>query len=102
MAKSKQSVSELTYDQAAMLIRTGRFVKVVFEKRTTGEERHMLCRSGVKKGLAGGSLAFDPKEKGLLVVWDAQKRHYRQIPVDGIKEVHCEGMIIEVGKVEKA
>ena len=52
---------------------TGIIFTVKFVKRTTGEERVMNCRRGVKKGVKGIGLGFDPDEKGLLVVWDMQK-----------------------------
>ena len=34
--------------------------------------REMNCRRGVKKGLAGGSLRYEPSKYGLLPVYDMQ------------------------------
>ena len=48
----------------------GRFFSVTFTKRTTGEQRVMLARRGVKVGLVGGPLKYDPREKNLVMVVD--------------------------------
>jgi len=59
----------------------GKWFRVDFVKKN-GEKRKMICRSGVKKHLRGGKMAYDPTERGLKVVFDAQKRAYRMIPTD--------------------
>lgn len=51
----------------------GKFFTAEFTKRTTGDHRVMTCRRGVKKGVKGVGLKFDPKERDLLVVYDVQK-----------------------------
>lgn len=62
----------------------GRFFKVSFIKRTTGEQRQMLCRIGVRKHLRGGALSFDPADHNLQIVWDCVKKGYRSIPLDAV------------------
>jgi hypothetical protein len=62
----------------------GRIFSVRFIKRTTGEERVMTARTGVKKHLRGGDAAYSFSEKSLLSVWDLNKKAYRAIPLDGI------------------
>lgn len=47
----------------------GRIFSCYFRKKD-GTMREMTCRRGVKKGLAGGSLPYDPKPKLLLPVFD--------------------------------
>jgi hypothetical protein len=47
---------------------TGRFFKVSFIKRTSGERREMVCRIGVSKHLKGGSLSFNPKDHDLQIL----------------------------------
>ena len=65
----------------------GTFFSVKFVKRTTGELRRMVCRTGVKRGVKGIGLSFDPKERDLVVVWDVLKRSFRMIPLEGVKEL---------------
>ena len=64
----------------------GKFFSVAFTKKN-GELREMNCRKGVKKHLKGGELAFNPDSKGLVVVWDAQKKAFRMINTGGITEL---------------
>ena len=64
----------------------GKFFSVAFTKKN-GELREMNCRKGVKKHLKGGELAFDPNSKGLVVVFDAQKKAYRMININTLQSV---------------
>lgn len=65
----------------------GRFFTVVFLKKD-GEPRVMVCRTGVKKGLTGKGMSYNPLEKNLLPVYDVikskqeHKAEYRMIPLD--------------------
>jgi hypothetical protein len=81
----KQAISLL---RAVEIIRSGRFCKVIFVKRSTGEIRDMFCRSGVKKHLRGGDAAYNFGERNLISVYDLHKKDYRSIPVDGILYVN--------------
>ena len=64
-----------------------------------GEVRTIRCRTGVTKHLKGGSLGYDAKAKGLVVVWiiepdrkpNGKDNGYRCIPVDGIIGLKAEG-----------
>lgn len=56
-----------------------RIFTVSFIKRGDESERVMTCRTGVKKGQKGGTLNYDPAERGLLSVYDVQKRGYRMV-----------------------
>jgi hypothetical protein len=75
---------------------------VEFIKKTTGEVRKMKCRGGVTKGLSGGELAFDPKSKGLIGVFDMEKpdgdKSYRFINVEGVLAISGQGKkyVVEV------
>ena len=70
--------------------RNGKIFCVHFVKRTTGDNRAMLCRQGVKKHLAGGELPYNAKEHGLIPVYDMQKEGYRMIPTEGIFEIEID------------
>ena len=69
---------------------------VVFIKRTTGEVRRMLCRTGVRKYLSGGELKFIPIRKGLLSVYDMQSKGYRFINLETLVSFKLGGINYEV------
>lgn len=71
----------------------GKFFRVVFIKRTTGERRVMRARRGVTKYLRGGKLPYDPIEKGLMTVFDLDKKAYRMVSLDAIVELHHHGKV---------
>jgi hypothetical protein len=73
----------------------GKIFSVKFIKRSTGELREMVCRTGVKKNLAGGELPFDPIQKNLLMVYDMQKNGYRSIPLENVLEIKIKGELHE-------
>lgn len=79
----------------------GRLFRVTFIKRTTGEERVMVCRMGVTKDVTGKGLSYDPKDKGLITVYDMQKKGYRSLPIEGIKEIRLSGEIYVIRKDEE-
>ena len=62
----------------------GTFFSVVFNKRSDGTTRKMLCRTGVKKYTNGEGMKYNPKEKGLIPVYSVQDKGYRNIPVNNI------------------
>ena len=74
--------------RAVEIIKSGRFCNVLFVKRSTGEFRNMLCRTGVKKHRKGGDAAYNFGERNLISVYDLHKKDYRSIPVDGILYVN--------------
>lgn len=74
---------------------------VVFIKRTTGEQRNMTCRLDVRKhvkGDKGTGRAYDMEGKGLIPVYDVQKRGYRTVPVDGIVSITIKGETFTAGR----
>lgn len=81
---------------AAVRNSKGRFTAVKFVKRSTGEVRHMVFRLGVKKHVKGTGAAYSFQDKNLISVWDAWKREYRAIPIEGITHVKIQGKWEEV------
>ena len=77
----------------------GQIMTVKFTKRTTGEERTMVCRTGVKRHLKDPtapqslSLARQDIENTLLRVFDMQKRAYRMISLESVREIKSGGEI---------
>jgi hypothetical protein len=83
----------VSLNQAVGIINSqnGKIFSVVFEKRSTGVDRLMVCRKGVKKHLNGGELKYNPSSRNLISVFDLQANGYRSISVEGIKKVKANG-----------
>lgn len=56
----------------------GRVFTITFRKRD-GTLRVMNCRMGVKKGLTGTGMAYNPAELGIVPVFDMQANDYRMV-----------------------
>jgi hypothetical protein len=77
--------------QVRKIVSGGKFFSVEFIKRTDGQRRLMLARTGVKAGLTGEGGAYDPEKHNLLVVYDVHKKAYRSIPTDSITYLRSGG-----------
>lgn len=73
----------------------GRFFNVKFRKKSTGELRSMTCKLGVKyKRKTDRQLNYNPRDRGILPVYDANKREFRSFDINTVesitvnKEVH--------------
>jgi len=77
----------------------GKIFRVSFIKRTTGELRHLNGRFGVRKGVKGVGMKYDPISKGLLPVYDIQKKEFRLINISGIREVEFQGTVYKTEEV---
>jgi hypothetical protein len=75
---------------------TGLVFGVTFVKRTNGEERDMNCRGGVKKGVTGVGMDYDPADHNLITVYDMQKGAFRHINCDTITRVTMNGVTFTV------
>lgn len=78
----------ISQEQAAQLIRDtkGKFFTVTFTKKD-GTTRVMNARLGVKAYLKGGELPYNPGAKGLIPVYDMQKRDYRMVNINTISNL---------------
>ena len=81
-----------TREEMVRLIETaeGKFFTVTFIKKDNST-RIMNASLGVKKHLKGGSLPYSPKEKGLMPVYDMQKKHYKMINRETITALKIDG-----------
>jgi len=78
----------------------GKFFRIVFKKRTNGEERIMDCRTGVSKFVTGKGLKFNPVDYNLVSVWDSRAYEteeegdtgYRFVPIENVKSIKCWGI----------
>lgn len=92
---------KLTPEQVRELLDPNQWFGVTFTKRTTGEDRVMTARLGVRKHLKGGERAYDFSAKGLLGVWEKdavgargpKDTGYRTVPIENLTEIRAKGMI---------
>lgn len=75
----------------------GKIFSVNFVKKD-GTIRKMTCRRGVSKYVKGVGLAYDPKSKGLLAVFDMVKKEYRMVNLNTIVDCKIKGNIYSVEK----
>jgi len=68
----------------------GTIFSVSFIKKN-GEFRNMRCRLGVKKGLTGKGLNWEPIDKGYMTVYDIEKKGYRMVNLDTIQSLQIKG-----------
>lgn len=89
-----------TIQEAVKVIKNsrGKFARATFRKKD-GEIRHMNFRLGVRKGVTGQGMAYNPEDRGLITVYDVQKRAYRMINVEGLIEVRAAGQTWKVDNV---
>lgn len=66
------------------LVADGRIFSVEFIKRTNDEDRFMVARTGVRKGVTGRGLSFNPRAYNLLSVYDIGKRAFRFVSCERI------------------
>ena len=80
--------------QIAELIKgtKGKFFSVEFIKKD-GSLRRMTARLGVRKGITGKGLAFNPAERDLIVVWATDRKNYRMINLKTITSVKVNGIV---------
>lgn len=66
----------------------GHFLSVTFQKRTDGKIRTINGRFGVRKGVKGIGLRYDPASKGLMVIYDVQKQGFRMISLEHVSHIN--------------
>lgn len=64
----------------------GKIFSATFIKKD-GTLRKMTARLGVRKGVTGAGLKFDPRERSLVVVYEMSKKSYRMINLSTIKSI---------------
>lgn len=73
----------------------GKIASCLFIKKN-GEERKMIFRTGVKKGVKGVGMSYNPAEYNLLTVFDMQKGEFRHINLNTLKEFKINGILYKV------
>ena len=73
----------------------GRFFHATFNK-VNGDERKMLARLGVTKGLKGGENKVVKDSNDYLTVWDVQSKGYRTLNLGTLTALSADGIDYEV------
>ena len=83
----------------------GQLFSITFTKRTDGEERTIVGRTGVRSGVNGTGLRYTPADRDLITIWDNGKvpnaqgeksQGHKSIPLNDIKRVHAGGAAFRV------
>jgi len=89
-------------------IKDGKIFTVKFIKRGNGSLRTMNCRKGVQKGVTGVGMPYNPNKRNLIPVFDMQKakelkdkgdtekKAFRMISVEGIREMTIKSQVYVV------
>lgn len=77
-----------TYLRDFLYARKGRFVSLDFIK-VDGSQRKLTGRLGVKKFTRGGVNPAIRQDRPYLVVYDTQKKGYRNVNLDTVSCVRC-------------
>ena len=89
-----------------MKINTKRAIEIIKENKgkiftasfikKNGEMRKINARLGVKKQIKGVGMAYNPELKGLLTVYDMQKKSYRMLNVNTLLTLNINSVKYEV------
>lgn len=83
-------IKEIRYRTIMRSIKNGKIFSATFTK-TDGSIRVMSCRTGVRKGLKGKGLGYDPRKNRNIIVWDMNANGYRTIKTDRLKCISIQG-----------
>lgn len=100
MQTTERTIHPIPFRRAAEFLWSeteGRIFSCYFRKKD-GTMREMTARRGVKVGLAGGSLPYDPKPKLLLPVYDMEIRDRRMVNLDTLVSFNIGGETFMVVK----
>lgn len=87
----RSDLEVITPEQAVELIDNskGKMFDITFQKKD-GTIRRMNARTQVKKGVTGAGLKFNPREKGLIPVFDVQKDGFRMINLSSLRSLRID------------
>jgi WYL_2, Sm-like SH3 beta-barrel fold len=74
---------------------SGQMFSVKFKKKD-GSIRDMVARLGVKKGVKGVGLNFNPSDYNLITAFDMQKKEFRMISINTLTQLKVDGKTFEV------
>lgn len=84
----------ITRDEARQIVereKSGKIFTVTYitrgSRKNPSHPRKMNCRTGVKKGVSGRGLKFDPKSHGLKSVFDVRAGGHRFVSLEQITKI---------------
>lgn len=83
-------IKEIRYRLIMKAIKNGKIFSATFIKND-GSIRVMSCRTGVRKGLKGKGLGYDPRKNRIIIVWDMNADGYRSIKTDRLRSISVQG-----------
>ena len=94
MAWKQYRFPRITRTTLLEMLKTGKFVSVDFRKKNE-QMRTITGRVGVSKHTNGKGLSYDPAERGMIVIWEANKANrrdkkdkgYRMVTLDRITRI---------------
>ena len=75
----------------------GKYFSAVFIKKD-GEKRFIHCRIGVKKGVKGVGLSYNPDERNHVIIKDRKINGWRTINVDTLESLKISGVEYTITK----
>lgn len=75
---------------AETVINSGKIFTIRFRK-VDGSLRTINAKGWAKKGLAGGQLKFDKKEKGIINFFSIPDNGFRSCKLDNVISIKCGG-----------
>jgi hypothetical protein len=66
----------------------GKNLTVIFTKKD-GSTRKMNARLGVRQGVKGTGLKFNPVDHGLMTVFDMKKHAHRMVNLETVESFRC-------------
>ena len=85
----------------------GKLFSVTFTARGTGEERTIVGRMGVRKGVNGHGMRYTPAKYDAITIWDngnvpnaagKKSEGHKTVPLDTISEVRAGNAIFRVAR----
>ena len=73
----------------------GRIFRAEFTKKD-GTQRVLVGRTRVSKGVTGAGMSYDPESKGLMPVFDMQKKAWRMVNTRTMTSLKCGGIDINI------
>ena len=83
----------------------GQFFSITFTTRGTGQKRTIVGRTGVRKGVSGNGLKYNPASHDAITVWDngnvanaegKKSEGHKTVPLNNISEVRAGGATFRV------
>lgn len=91
MSKSSRTCMQVVKAKWIIEHTEGKFFTIHFYKRSDGSLRKMTARTGVKKGVKGTGMKYNPEQHNLQVVFDIRQGEFRAIPLDQIVSIKFRG-----------